>query len=133
MLRLLKRYWVVVRRPSHYLSLGFLTIGGFVAGAFGVVVGQIVMIVASLILMLVIPASIMVLALTDDLAESINPEELWRMIAAIGLPYLGLWGCLSLLMSSGAAALAGCWGTSPCSVRRCATTAARLRPIPTSE
>lgn len=32
MLRLLKRYWVVVRRPSHYLSLGFLTIGGFVAG-----------------------------------------------------------------------------------------------------
>jgi len=81
-------------------------LGGFVAGAFGVVVGQIVMIVASLILMLVIPASIMVLALTDDLAESINPEELWRMIAAIGLPYLGLWGCLSLLMSSGAAASA---------------------------
>ena len=32
MLQLLKRYWVVVRRPARYFSLGFLTIGGFVAG-----------------------------------------------------------------------------------------------------
>ncbi len=32
MLRLLRRYWTVVRRPSAYFSLGFLTIGGFVAG-----------------------------------------------------------------------------------------------------
>ena len=31
-IRLLKRYWVVVRRPSAYYSLGFLTVGGFVAG-----------------------------------------------------------------------------------------------------
>jgi len=31
-LQLLKRYWVVVRRPARYFSLGFLTIGGFVAG-----------------------------------------------------------------------------------------------------
>ena len=32
MLKLLKRYWLVVRRPSAYFSLGFLTVGGFVAG-----------------------------------------------------------------------------------------------------
>jgi cytochrome c-type protein NapC len=32
MKRLLKRYWTVVRRPSKYYSLGFLTVGGFVAG-----------------------------------------------------------------------------------------------------
>ena len=32
MIRLLKRYWTVVRRPSRYYSLGFLTVGGFVAG-----------------------------------------------------------------------------------------------------
>lgn len=32
MIRLLKRYWIVVRRPSAYFSLGFLTVGGFVAG-----------------------------------------------------------------------------------------------------
>jgi cytochrome c-type protein NapC len=31
-LALLKRYWIVVRRPARYFSLGFLTIGGFVAG-----------------------------------------------------------------------------------------------------
>ena len=30
--KLLKRYWVVVRRPATFFSLGFLTIGGFVAG-----------------------------------------------------------------------------------------------------
>ena len=32
LLTLLKRYWVVVRRPATYFSLGFLTVGGFVAG-----------------------------------------------------------------------------------------------------
>ena len=32
MLKLLQRYWVVVRRPSAYFGLGFLTVGGFVAG-----------------------------------------------------------------------------------------------------
>lgn len=29
---LLKRYWDILRRPSTHLSLGFLTIGAFVAG-----------------------------------------------------------------------------------------------------
>ena len=29
---LLRRYWRVVRRPSTYFSLGFLTVGGFIAG-----------------------------------------------------------------------------------------------------
>ena len=32
MLALLRRYWTVMRRPSAYFSLGFLTVGGFVAG-----------------------------------------------------------------------------------------------------
>jgi cytochrome c-type protein NapC len=32
MIRLLKRYWTVVRRPSTFYSLGFLTVGGFIAG-----------------------------------------------------------------------------------------------------
>ena len=27
-----RRYWSVIRRPSSYFSLGFLTIGGFIAG-----------------------------------------------------------------------------------------------------
>ena len=32
MRRLLRRYWSVVRRPSRFFSLGFLTVGGFIAG-----------------------------------------------------------------------------------------------------
>ncbi len=32
MKRLLKRYWLVLGRPSQYYSLGFLTIGGFIGG-----------------------------------------------------------------------------------------------------
>jgi cytochrome c-type protein NapC len=32
MIRLLKRYWTVVNRPSSHYSLAFLTIGGFIAG-----------------------------------------------------------------------------------------------------
>ena len=27
-----KRYWNIIRRPSVHLSLGFLTIGGFIGG-----------------------------------------------------------------------------------------------------
>jgi cytochrome c-type protein NapC len=29
---LLRRYWIVVNRPSRHYSLGFLTVGGFIAG-----------------------------------------------------------------------------------------------------
>ena len=32
LINLLLRYWRVVNRPSAYFSLGFLTVGGFVAG-----------------------------------------------------------------------------------------------------
>ena len=32
LLALLRRYWTVMRRPSAYFSLGFLTVGGFIAG-----------------------------------------------------------------------------------------------------
>ncbi len=32
MLRLMRRYWAVLWRPSRYFSLGFLTIVGFIAG-----------------------------------------------------------------------------------------------------
>ena len=29
---MLKDYWGILRRPSLYYSLGFLTLGGFIAG-----------------------------------------------------------------------------------------------------
>ncbi len=32
MFNLIKKYWQTISRPSKYLSLGFLTMGGFIAG-----------------------------------------------------------------------------------------------------
>ena len=32
LVELFRRYWFVVNRPSTYFSLGFLTVGGFIAG-----------------------------------------------------------------------------------------------------
>ena len=32
MLAVIRRYWNIIRRPSAYFSLGFLTIGGFIGG-----------------------------------------------------------------------------------------------------
>lgn len=32
MVALIKRYWNIIRRPSVHFSLGFLTVGGFIAG-----------------------------------------------------------------------------------------------------
>lgn len=54
---------------------------------------------------LALPANTMVLALTDDLGESISPPRLWALMHGIGLPYLGLCGCLLLLSSSSGALL----------------------------
>ena len=32
MVKLIKRYWNIIRRPSVHFSLGFLTVGGFIGG-----------------------------------------------------------------------------------------------------
>jgi cytochrome c-type protein NapC len=32
MLNLIKRYWITIRRPSMFFSLGFLTVGSFICG-----------------------------------------------------------------------------------------------------
>ena len=31
-MRLIRRYWTIIRRPSVHFSLGFLTVGGFIGG-----------------------------------------------------------------------------------------------------
>ncbi len=41
-INLVKRYWTVLRRPSRYYSLGFLTIGGFIARAWIAAAGLVV-------------------------------------------------------------------------------------------
>ncbi|MCC4114473.1 hypothetical protein LLG90_03805 [Aromatoleum toluclasticum] len=54
---------------------------------------------------LLLPANAMLLALTNDLGESITPPRLWALIHRIGMPYLGLCACLLLLSSSSAVLL----------------------------
>ncbi|THF61209.1 outer membrane protein assembly factor BamD [Pseudothauera rhizosphaerae] len=55
---------------------------------------------------LLLPANTMLLALTNELGESMSPPRLWALIRGIGMPYLGLCACL-LLLSSGHGALFG--------------------------
>jgi tetratricopeptide (TPR) repeat protein len=47
------------------------------------------------------PANTMVLALDNDLGESLNPARLWEIASRIGVPYLGLCACLLLIFFSG--------------------------------
>lgn len=47
-----------------------------------------------------LPANTMLLAISNDLGESISPPRLWSVIYGIGVPYLGLCACLLLLSSS---------------------------------
>lgn len=56
----------------------------------------------SVIFVAAIPAAIIILALTDSVAEAINPLRLLRLIASIGLPY-GLIIAFILMMSSSVA------------------------------
>lgn len=53
---------------------------------------------------MLLPANTMLLALTDDLGESISPPRLWWLMHGLGAPYLGLCACL-LLLSSGSGGL----------------------------
>jgi len=46
------------------------------------------------------PASIMVLAITNNLGWSLSPLRLWAVMHAIGMPYLGLVACLLLITSA---------------------------------
>lgn len=47
-----------------------------------------------------LPANTMLLAVSNDLGESISPPRLWSVMYGIGVPYLGLCACLLLLSSS---------------------------------
>jgi len=53
----------------------------------------------------VLPASVIVLAMSGDIGDACNPLELLRVIQVIGWPYLGLYGLLFLLDMSRSFAL----------------------------
>jgi hypothetical protein len=78
------------------LMLGF-TLAGFVARAAGANAAMVVL----TLLALFWPANTMLLALSNDLGESITPGRLWHVASRIGMPYLGLCGCLFLLTVCG--------------------------------
>lgn len=79
-----------------------LTLGAYVARVAG---SQTALVVLTLFALL-LPANTMLLAVTNDLGESMSPPRLWGLMRGIGMPYLGLCGCL-LLLSTGSGALLG--------------------------
>lgn len=82
------------------VALG-LSLAGIAASFAGPHAGMLLLVLFAVVL----PANAMLLALTDDLGESIAPPRLWALMHGIGLPYLGLCACLLLLSGSSGALL----------------------------
>jgi hypothetical protein len=88
------------RRPilQVVIFIIFILVVGLAAGFLGKVAGQVTLFLVTL----VIPASIMVLALEERLGAALNPVRLLATISGIGLPYLALCAFLFLLLESSA-------------------------------
>lgn len=86
------------RRPIKQvlIFLIFILLAAVVAAVAGPVAGQVTL----FIVCLVIPASIMVLALDESLRAALNPARILSTIAGIGLPYFALCVFLFLLLQS---------------------------------
>ena len=86
------------RRPikQFVIFILFILLAAAAGIAMGPVAGQVVLFLAAL----VIPASIMVLALDERLSAALNPARLLETISGIGLPYLALCAFLFLLFES---------------------------------
>ncbi len=86
------------RRPilQVVILIVFIMLVGLAAAFLGKVAGQVTLFLVTL----VIPASIMVLALEERLGSALNPMRLLATISGIGLPYLALCAFLFLLLQS---------------------------------
>lgn len=78
-----------------------LTLCGYAASIGGPHLAMLLLVIFAMLL----PANTMLLAVTDDLGESLSLPRLWALMHGIGVPYLGLCGCLLLLSSSSGALL----------------------------
>ncbi len=78
-------------------QVAVVVIGAIVVGMTAGVAGRNAAMLVLVLLGLLWPANTMVLAVTNDMGESINPTRLWQVASRIGMPYLGLCGCLLLL------------------------------------
>jgi len=82
------------------IAIGF-TLAAYAASIGGPHLSMVLLVLFAMVL----PANTMLLAVTDDLGESISPARLWGLMHGIGVPYLGLCACLLLLSSSSGALL----------------------------
>lgn len=88
-----------------YKQFVVIAIGLSIVGYSGSVGGVNLSMLVLFLFAMILPANTMLLALTDDLGQSISPPQLWNLMHSIGLPYLGLCACLLLLSSSSGALL----------------------------
>lgn len=81
-----------------FMVLGYVlfTIGQFF-GHFGAFV-------SFMLFLLCLPASVMILAVSNSMAQAMDPRLLWHLMRAVGWPYLALWFFLSFLSSGSASA-----------------------------
>jgi hypothetical protein len=86
------------RRPV--LQVVIFIVFALVVVLTGVLLGPVAAQVMLFLACLVIPASIMVLALDERLGPALNPTRLMSTIAGIGMPYLALCAFLFLLLES---------------------------------
>ncbi|HEX7605887.1 MAG TPA: hypothetical protein VF348_04195, partial [Usitatibacter sp.] len=86
------------RRPimQVVILIVFILLVALATVSLGKVAGQVTLFLVTL----VIPASIMVLALEERLGSALNPMRLLATISGIGLPYLALCAFLFLLLES---------------------------------
>ena len=68
-----------------------------VSGGIGRLLGPVAGIISLLLMLLVLPASIMVLATSESLLSAMNPSLLFNLIYLVGWPYLILYAFLFLL------------------------------------
>ncbi len=83
-----------------YKQLVVIAVGLTICAYVAAIAGYHLAMVLFVLFALVLPANVMVLAVTDDLGESMSPGHLWALMYGIGRPYLGLCACLLLLTSS---------------------------------
>ncbi len=79
------------------LGIALLIVGTVLGGLFAIL-----LLLAALVLL---PASVMTLAVTHSLAQAVHPGELIRTVQATGWGYVALLGCLFLLNGSASIAL----------------------------
>ena len=88
------------RDPRPLLQLVLVIVFGVLVYAVAASMGPLAAQVAMLVSTALLPASIMILALDEQLLAALNPARIVSTIAGIGLPYLALCAFLFLLLQS---------------------------------